>query len=134
MTQDPKETIDLYLHVDKKVDMVGAQLGTIREVEIELKKTLERLEQRVDHGIARTGQENKQTLNEHSIKLNDLSHDMRSLGEAIKNTNESLGKAISEVGAKSNLIYKGIVGIFFTVILAGFVGFVFKQLPIWLKP
>lgn len=128
-----KDIIDLYIHNDKKVEAVNAQLGAIREVEIELKKTLERLEQRVDHGIARTGQENKNTLNEHSIKLNDLAHDMKTLGDAVRMSNEDLGKAILGVGQKTDLIYKGIIAIFFTVMVAGFVGFIFKQLPLWFK-
>lgn len=133
MNEDNKNTVDLYLHVDKKVDAVSAQLGTIREVEIELKKTLERLEQRVDNGVARTGQENKTTLAEHSMTLNDMKHQMSGLGELLKGSTSELAKGIKAVGDRTDLIYKSIVAIFFSVLLAGFIGFIFKQLPIWFK-
>lgn len=135
VTEEKPETdpVELFLHVDKKVDDTKGQLGVIREVNIELKKMLERLEQRVDHGIARTGQENKTTLSEHSIKLNDLNHHVANLSEDVRGTREALGLAIKEVGDRTNLIYKSIVGIFFVVLVGGFVGFVFRELPSWFR-
>lgn len=119
---DKKNNVELYLHVDRKVDAVKVDLGVVREVEMEIKKTLERLEGRVDNGLSRTGQENKNTLAEHSIKFVELGHSMKEIGAAVK-----------EVSDRTNLIYKGILGIFFTVLLGGFVGFMFKELPTWFR-
>jgi uncharacterized protein with von Willebrand factor type A (vWA) domain len=119
---DQKKNVELYLHVDKKVDDVKHQLGAVREVEMEIKKTLERLEQRVDNGVSRTGQDNKTTLAEHSMKFVELHHTLTNISAAVK-----------EVSERTNLIYKGILGIFFTVLLGGFVGFVVKELPSWFR-
>ncbi len=129
--KDP--AINLFLHVDKKVDETKAGIGLIRETEIELKQMLTRLENRVDNGVSRTGQENKQALAEQALKINDLAHDLKGFEKEMRSSFIELATAVKSVGGRTDLIYKSIVGIFFVVLLGGFIGFVFKELPTWFK-
>ncbi len=133
MTEQSKDPIELFFHVDKKVDLVKGEIWNIREMEIEIKKMVEKIEDRVDNGVSRTGQENKTTLAEHSVKLAELSHEIKDIGSIVISETKTLRDSIDTVSERTNLIYKGIVGIFFTILLGGFIGFMFKELPTWFK-
>lgn len=68
------KSIELFKHVDGKVDKARDEMFKVKEVEIQLKDMLVQLQKRIDFGVAKTGQENKTALNEQSLILRDIHH------------------------------------------------------------
>jgi len=93
------------------------ELSTIKEVEITLKDMLSHLTNRVDNGVAVTGQENKTTLSKHSLILNDIKHEQQVQDVKFSLEIEKMGDNIKTIGGTTRRIYYSIL----MIILSGFV-------------
>jgi hypothetical protein len=116
------DPIYLYTRTDEKYEEVNAAVHDMDLKQVEIIKRVERLEDRVDKGVSQTGQMNSAKLADHAVELGKLIQATTKL----ESTNETIFSEIKEIKAAVALIYKGIVGIFFTVLCGGGVLYALK--------
>ena len=122
----PADAIHLFVRNDEKMDMVKTDLQDYRVQAVEMSKRMDRIDDRVDNGVAKTGQMNSAKIAEHAVELGKLIQQVGGLDEEINNQESGIFKQIREIKEAVGLIYKGIVGIFFTVIAGGAILYAMK--------
>lgn len=113
----------LYLSVDLKIDKVKDQITELYRETHTNKEQISHLFNRLDFGVAKTGQENAAKLTEVAVKMNNLEHELA--GE--KSTLQQLEKNLGRITA-------GIFWVSFTGVLGGMLALAYQIIKSRLLP
>jgi len=133
MTPTEKEhesgiAVDLFKHADHKIEETRKEVANLKEVELTIKDMMKHLTNRVDFGVSKTAQENKDSLAKQAIVLNDTHHRIEGLDSKIDSVAKTLSGAISEIRDMVKNLYKYILVVFFTLVASGLIVVAFRVL------
>jgi hypothetical protein len=116
----------LYVRTDEKYEEVKAEVHDMKLEQKDLKNSLERIEKRVDFGVAITGNKNTEELGKHAVDIGQLKQTQELHALKLTDLEKSLGDKLEHIDKSVDLIYKGIVTIFFTLVIGGIVIYALK--------
>ena len=109
--------VALYLAADKKIEKIKDQVGELSQRDLNLSQKIDHLTNRIDFGVAKTGQKTLEKVTEMAVKLNDFEHEMAGQKATLNQHDRILGRIVT-----------GIFWITFVVVFGGLVGFGFHFL------
>lgn len=115
----PIDPIYLFIRTDEKYEEVRAELHDVRKEQTEQRNTIDRIEKRMDFGVAVTGQKNADELKAHAVTLDRLVRTQELEQQRLTGVEKALLHEIGEIKKWLIPIYKGIVAIFFTLVAGG---------------
>ena len=122
MSDEIKKQFDafyLFIRTDEKYEEISAQMHDVK-IDLEnLKNSQDKMEGRVNMGVAVTGQNNSRTISEHAVEIGKLIQKVSDLDGFINHPETGLFKQNKEIKERLDVLYRGIVGIFFTVLCGG---------------
>lgn len=107
----------LYLAADQKIDKVKDQITELYRETHTNKEQISHLFNRLDFGVAKTGQENATKLTEMAVKLNNLEHELAGEKSTVQQLEKNLGR-----------ITAGIFWVSFTGVLGGLLALAYQIL------
>lgn len=113
----------LYLATDQKIDKMKDQITELYRETHTSKEQIGHLFNRLDFGVAKTGQENSTKLTELAVKMNDLDHEFAGERSTLQQLEKNLGR-----------ITAGIFWVSFTGILGGLLALAYQILRAKLLP
>lgn len=118
----------LFIRTDEKYEEVRAEMHDIQIEQKEQKNNIERIDNRVNLGIAVTGNKNADDIKTHAVLIAKIQQtqelEQQKLGSLDKDVNEKLDKISKSVDA----LYRGILTIFFSTVVAGIIMYALKFL------
>lgn len=97
----------LYLAADQKIDKAKDQITELYRETHTNKEQIAHLFNRLDFGVAKTGQENAAKLTEMAVKLNNLEHELAGEKSTVHQLEKNLGRITAGIFWVS---FTGIVG------------------------
>src|SRR6185295_14004178 len=87
VTDDPKhfDPIHLFIRTDEKYEEVRAEVHDLNIQQKDIRNNLERVEKRVDFGVAVTGNKNSEELSRHAVDIGQLKQTQELQDLTIKN-------------------------------------------------
>ena len=129
MSDEIKKQFDafyLFVRTDEKYEEVDAEVHDMK-LEVEhLKNGLEAVESRVNMGVAVTGQNNSKAIADHLVRIATLDQRLSLVETTMKDFIEEERGSRKEIKEAVAVLYKGIVGIFFTLLCGGGVLYALK--------
>lgn len=120
MPRDRKfDPIYLFIRTDEKYEEVRAEMHDMKLALKDTINTLERVEKRIDFGVAVTGNKNSDELKLHAVEIDRLKRSYELEQQKLTNVEKTLLNEIGEIKKWLIPIYKGIVAIFFTLVAGG---------------
>lgn len=113
------DPIHLYIRTDEKYEEVRSEVEDMVKGHQDMKNTIERVEKRVDFGVAVTGQKNSEELGKQAVEIGKLKQTQELEQLKLINLEKTLGEKLDKISKAVDLIYRGIVGIFFTILCGG---------------
>lgn len=113
----------LYLAVDQKIDKIKDQITELYRETHTNKEQIAHLFNRLDFGVAKTGQENSAKLTELAVKTNNVEHELAGEKSTVQQLEKNLGR-----------ITAGIFWVSFTGVLGGLLALAYQVLRSKLLP
>lgn len=107
----------LVIRTDEKYEENRAAIHDMELAQKDVANSLDRLEKRVDFGVAITGQKNSDELARQAVTIGEMKQTI----SILTNPETGVFKQIKDLADAVKLIYKGIVAIFFTLVISGLV-------------
>lgn len=120
------DPIHLFVRTDEKYEEVRAEVHDIHVEQKELKSNQDRIEKRIDFGVAVTGQKNSDELARQAVDISRLQQTQGLQELKVSELEKTLNDKLDRIGKSVDLIYKGIVTIFFTLVVGGIVVYALK--------
>jgi uncharacterized coiled-coil DUF342 family protein len=119
MEKDQNSDYQLFLSVDQKLDKLKDQVSELFQKDNSTKERIDHLFNRLDFGVAKTGQENSAKITELAVKINDIQHELASEKSTVVHLEKILGR-----------ITAGIFWVSFAGILGGLLSVVYQILRV----
>ena len=120
------DPIHLYIRTDEKFEEVRAEVHDVKLDQKDLRNSIDRIEKRVDFGVSVTGQKNSSEIGLQAVEIGKLKQTQEIQDLKLETIEATLNDKLDKVIKAVDLIYKGIVGIFFTLICGGGVLYALK--------
>lgn len=120
------DPIHLYIRTDEKYEEVRAQMHDLQIEQKDQRNNLDRVEKRVDFGVAVTGGKNAEELSKQAIVLGTLKQTVDGMNGQINHEESGIFKQIKELKELVSNLYRGILTIFFSTVIAGIIIYAIK--------
>lgn len=120
------DPVHLYVRTDEKYEEIRAEMHDVQIEQKDMKNTIDRVEKRVDFGVAITGQKNSEELGRQAVDIGKLKQTQELEQLKLTNLEKTLLGEIKEIKSILAPIYKGILAIFFTLVTGGAVLYAFR--------
>ncbi len=127
MSEAPFDPIHLYIRTDEKYEQIQTEMHDMALANKDMKNNLERVEKRVDFGVAVTGQKNAEELSKQSSEVALLKQTQIMQGMKITELENIIINNHKEIKRMLDPIYKGILAIFFSMLCGGAVMYALKK-------
>ncbi len=87
----------LYLAVDQKLDKLKDQVSELFQKDNSTKERIDHLFNRLDFGVAKTGQENSAKITDLAVKLNDIQHELAAEKSTVIHLEKVLGRIMAGI-------------------------------------
>lgn len=116
----------LFIRTDEKYEEVRAEMHDLLMEQTNLKNNVDRIDKRMEHGVSITGQENSRKISEHAVDIGKLKQTQELMELTITNLDKTVNDKLDKLSKAVDLIYRGILGIFFTILCGGGVLYALK--------
>lgn len=128
MSEDKSfDPIHLYVRTDEKYEEVRAEMHDLHIELKDLKNNHDRVEKRVDFGVAVTGQKNAEELGRQAVVIGTITQTVDGIDAQINHEETGIFKQIKEIKELVSNLYRGILTIFFSTIIAGIIIYALKK-------
>ena len=121
MSDDKFDLTHLVIRTDEKYEQTRAEMHDLQMGHKDLENTVERIEKRIDFGVAVTGQKNADELARQAVDIGQLKQTQALQGQKVVDLEKDLSGKLDRISESVALIYKGIVTIFFTMVIGGLI-------------
>jgi len=87
----------LYLAADLKIDKLKDQVSELFQKVNSEKERIDHLFNRLDFGVAKTGQENSAKITDLAVKINDIEHQLSAGNSTVKQLEKVSGRIMSGI-------------------------------------
>src|SRR5688572_21492731 len=118
---DESGLVHLVVRTDEKYEAIRAVQHDLSLEQKDIRNNLDRLEKRLDFGVAVTGQKNAEELGRQAVELGKIKQTQELEQMKLGTVDKALTEKLDKISKAVDNIYRGILTIFFSTAVAGII-------------